>query len=189
MGAPLRRTTVAVIAAGVLGSCAGPGGTPAILRLRTAAAGPDTQLTLLAAPGFEINARLAPALELPNGRIVSRAIDNRVGAFVVLEALRRYAEQPGKARVVAVATTQEEIAWRGGGALAAAVGVAPAMAIVWKVDTLAAPATPDRFCGQETIRDPASTGHTLLPVTGVDVPARTKRYRMAVPSIGDAVGQ
>ena len=72
----------------------------------------------------------APALELPNGRLVSRAIDNRVGAFVVLEALRRYAEQPGGARVVAVATTQEEIAWRGGGALAAAVGVAPSMAIV-----------------------------------------------------------
>ena len=72
----------------------------------------------------------AQALELPNGRLVSRAIDNRVGAFVVLEALRRYAERPGAARVVAVATTQEEIAWRGGGALAAAVGVAPAMAVV-----------------------------------------------------------
>ena len=72
----------------------------------------------------------AQSMELPNGRLVSRAIDNRVGAFVVLEALRRYAEQPGKARVVAVATTQEEIAWRGGGALAAAVGVAPAMAVV-----------------------------------------------------------
>jgi endoglucanase len=72
----------------------------------------------------------AQALELPNGRLVSRAIDNRVGAFVVLEALRRYSEQAGGARVVAVATTQEEIAWRGGGALAAAVGVAPAMAIV-----------------------------------------------------------
>jgi len=70
------------------------------------------------------------SIELPNGRLVSRAIDNRVGAFVVLEALRRYAEQPGAARVVAVATTQEEIAWRGGGALAAAVGVAPSMAVV-----------------------------------------------------------
>jgi endoglucanase len=53
-----------------------------------------------------------PLLELPNGRIVSRAIDNRVGAFVVLEAVRRYAERPGAARVVAVATTQEEIGYR-----------------------------------------------------------------------------
>jgi endoglucanase len=72
----------------------------------------------------------APFLELPNGRIVSRAIDNRVGAFTVLEAARRYAEQPGAARVVAVATTQEEIAWRGGGALVGAVHVAPAMSVV-----------------------------------------------------------
>ncbi|GJG87903.1 endoglucanase [Gemmatimonadetes bacterium T265] len=71
-----------------------------------------------------------PLLELPNGRIVSRSIDNRVGAFVVLEALRRYAERPGAARVVAVATTQEEIAWRGGGALPSTVRVRPAMAVV-----------------------------------------------------------
>ena len=69
-------------------------------------------------------------IELPNNRIASRSIDNRIGAFVVLEALRRYAEKPGSARVVAVATTQEEIGWRGGGAIASAVQVAPAMALV-----------------------------------------------------------
>jgi len=72
----------------------------------------------------------ARMLELPNNRITSRSIDNRIGAFVVLEALRRYSESPGSARVVAVATTQEEIAWRGGGAIASAVKVSPAMAIV-----------------------------------------------------------
>jgi putative aminopeptidase FrvX len=66
----------------------------------------------------------------PNGRIASRSIDNRIGAFVVLEALRRYADAPGSARVVAVATTQEEIAYHGGGALIGAVGVGPAAAIV-----------------------------------------------------------
>ena len=71
-----------------------------------------------------------PLLELPNGRIVSRAIDNRVGAFVVLEALRRYAAEPGAARVTAVATTQEEIGYRGGGALVGAVRVAPVMSVV-----------------------------------------------------------
>jgi endoglucanase len=71
-----------------------------------------------------------PLLELPNGRIVSRAIDNRVGAFVVLEALRRYAEQPGAARVTAVATTQEEIGYQGGGAIVSAVRVAPVMSVV-----------------------------------------------------------
>lgn len=69
-------------------------------------------------------------LDFPNDRIVSRSIDDRIGAFVVLEALRRYAAAPGEARVVAVATTQEEIAYRGGGALVGAERVNPAMAIV-----------------------------------------------------------
>ena len=55
-------------------------------------------------------------MEFPNGRIVSRSIDDRIGAFVVLEALSRYAYKPGAAKVVAVATTQEEIGYRGGGA-------------------------------------------------------------------------
>jgi putative aminopeptidase FrvX len=69
-------------------------------------------------------------IDFPNDRIVSRSIDNRIGAFVVLEALKRYAESPGAARVVAVATTQEEIAFHGGGALIGASGLAPQAAIV-----------------------------------------------------------
>ena len=73
----------------------------------------------------------ARMLELPNDRIVSRSIDDRIGAFVVLEALRRYAERPGAAHVVAVATTQEEIAYRhGGGALVCASCIGPQMALV-----------------------------------------------------------
>jgi putative aminopeptidase FrvX len=67
---------------------------------------------------------------LLNDRVISRSIDNRIGAFVVLEALRRYAAAPGVARVVAVATTQEEIAYHGGGALVSAFGVQPHAAIV-----------------------------------------------------------
>ena len=60
---------------------------------------------------------IATALqELPNGRLVSRSIDNRIGAFVVLEALRRLAAEAPTACVVAVATTQEEISHSGGGA-------------------------------------------------------------------------
>ncbi|HEX6966253.1 MAG TPA: M20/M25/M40 family metallo-hydrolase [Gemmatimonadaceae bacterium] len=69
-------------------------------------------------------------MDFPNDRIVSRSIDNRIGAFTVLEALRRYAARPGKARVVAVATTQEEIAWHGGGALISATTLGARMAIV-----------------------------------------------------------
>jgi putative aminopeptidase FrvX len=70
------------------------------------------------------------AHDFPGNRVVSRSIDDRIGAFAALEALRRYAAKPGKARVVAAATTQEEIAWTGGGALVAANAVRPRMAIV-----------------------------------------------------------
>ena len=72
----------------------------------------------------------ARAIDFPNNRLVSRSIDDRIGAFTVLEALRRYAERPGSARVVAVATTQEEIAWGGGGALICAQCVNPQAAVV-----------------------------------------------------------
>jgi endoglucanase len=68
--------------------------------------------------------------DFPGNRIVSRSIDDRIGAFAVLEALRRYAAKPGTARVLAAATTQEEIGWHGGGALIAANATRPAMAIV-----------------------------------------------------------
>jgi endoglucanase len=55
--------------------------------------------------------------EFPNGRLVSRSIDNRIGAFVVLEALRLLAaEAAPSAAVSAVATTREEFAATGGGA-------------------------------------------------------------------------
>jgi endoglucanase len=69
-------------------------------------------------------------MEFPHNRIVSRSIDDRIGAFVVLEALRRYAERPGAARVVAAATAREEISWTGGGALVCATCINPKMAVV-----------------------------------------------------------
>src|SRR5207237_8028688 len=68
--------------------------------------------------------------EFPNGRIVSRSIDNRIGAYVVAEALRLLAaERPKHAGVFAVATTREEIAWTGGGARTSAVGIDPQVAL------------------------------------------------------------
>ncbi|MEO8193459.1 MAG: M42 family metallopeptidase [Gemmatimonadales bacterium] len=69
-------------------------------------------------------------MEFPNNLIVSRSVDDRIGAFVVLEALRRYAKSPGSAHVVAVATTQEEIGYRGGGAGVCATCINPQMALV-----------------------------------------------------------
>jgi len=99
----------------------------------------DLWVDIGAANKAEAEARLAvgdpgvidsKTIDFPNGRVVSRSIDDRIGAFVVLEALRRYAEKPGAARVVAAATTQEEIAWHGGGALICTNCVNPQMAIV-----------------------------------------------------------
>jgi len=72
----------------------------------------------------------APMLELPNGRIVSRSIDNRIGAFVVLEALRLLSKKKPRAAAFAVATAQEEISWAGGGARTSATGLSPTVALV-----------------------------------------------------------
>lgn len=73
----------------------------------------------------------AASQEFPGGRIVSRSIDNRIGAYVVAEALRMLArERPPHAAVYAVATTREEIAYTGGGARTSAVGIDPQVALV-----------------------------------------------------------
>jgi endoglucanase len=72
----------------------------------------------------------AGIMEFPNGRLVSRCIDNRIGAFVVLEALRHLAENRPRATVTAVATTREEIAATGGGARTSAHRLEPQVAIV-----------------------------------------------------------
>jgi putative aminopeptidase FrvX len=70
-------------------------------------------------------------VEFPNGRLVSRSIDNRIGAFVVLEAVRLLAlEAKPPAAVIAVATTREEIAATGGGARSSAASLEPDVAIV-----------------------------------------------------------
>ncbi|HEV8455086.1 MAG TPA: M42 family metallopeptidase [Gemmatimonadales bacterium] len=72
----------------------------------------------------------AGVLEFPNGRLVSRSIDNRIGAFVVLEALRILSHDRPGASVTAVATTREEIAATGGGARSSANQLEPDVAIV-----------------------------------------------------------
>ena len=82
----------------------------------------------------------ASAHAFPNGRLVSRSLDNRVGAWVVLEALRLLAKDRPAAAVTAVATTQEEIAYGAGGARVSAAGIAPVAGIV--VDVTHAVDTP-----------------------------------------------
>ena len=69
-------------------------------------------------------------IELAGDRIASRAIDNRIGAFVVLEALRMLADDRPVAGAFAVATAQEEIGYQGGGARSSAFALEPHVALV-----------------------------------------------------------
>ncbi len=71
-------------------------------------------------------------VRLDGGLIASRAIDDRIGAFVVLEALRILASgsTPPAAAATAVATVQEEIGFQGGGARTSAWAIQPDVAIV-----------------------------------------------------------
>ncbi len=82
------------------------------------------------------------SFELINGTIgVARAFDDKAGAYAVLEALRRLSEdkQSLKAKVISVATTQEEIGTRG--AITAAFSENPDFAIA--VDVGHATDSPD----------------------------------------------
>src|SRR5579875_3740135 len=67
-------------------------------------------------------------VELPNGRLVSRALDNRVGCFVAAEAARLVAADGGApGDVVALAVAQEETAF--GGSRTSAFSLDPDLAI------------------------------------------------------------
>jgi putative aminopeptidase FrvX len=67
-------------------------------------------------------------VDLPNGRFMSRALDNRLGSYVALESARRIAEaKDAQVDVVAVAAVQEEIGLYG--ARVAAFGLDPQVAI------------------------------------------------------------
>jgi tetrahedral aminopeptidase len=68
-----------------------------------------------------------PYTELMNGRIASKALDDRAGVTVMLGALAYLSQLEHTWDVYAVATVQEEVGLRG--AAAAAFGVAPDLAI------------------------------------------------------------
>ncbi|HUA11629.1 MAG TPA: M42 family peptidase [Solirubrobacteraceae bacterium] len=68
-------------------------------------------------------------LELPNRRLVSRALDNRLGCYVALEAARIVAQAGGgEWEVIAVAAVQEEIDL--GGSTTSAFSLEPDAAVV-----------------------------------------------------------
>jgi len=68
-------------------------------------------------------------VELPNGRVISRSMDNRLGSYVALEAARLVAEAGGAPGDVAgVAVVQEEITFAG--AKTTAFSLEPEVAVV-----------------------------------------------------------
>ena len=87
-----------------------------------------TELGLRVGDAMVIDAAM---VSLAGDRIASRAIDNRIGAYVVLEALRLLSEGSPSASAVAVATVQEEIGGgAGGGARSSAFDLEPDVALV-----------------------------------------------------------
>jgi putative aminopeptidase FrvX len=71
----------------------------------------------------------AAPVELPNGRLTARALDNRLGSFVALEAARLIARAGGAQwELAAVAAAQEETTF--GGSRTSAFSLAPDAAIV-----------------------------------------------------------
>lgn len=71
----------------------------------------------------------AQPYDFPGGRLVSRSIDDRIGAFTVLEALRLLAADRPAATVAAVATASEEVGLFGAGVAAYAFDPQVAIAV------------------------------------------------------------
>ena len=97
-----------------------------VLRIDVGASGRDEALGLVR-PGDEVVLVGTPE-ELPNGRVLSGALDDRVGIFACLEALRRVAAAPPAWDVALVVSVQEETGTHGG-ARVVAERLAPDVAI------------------------------------------------------------
>jgi putative aminopeptidase FrvX len=104
-------------------------------------------------------------IELPNNRVISRSMDNRLGCFVVLEAARLVAEAGGApGDLAAAAVAQEEVTF--GGARTTAYSLDPDIAIVVDVTFATdAPGTEEKDIGRHKFGSgPVLTrGSTLHP--------------------------
>jgi endoglucanase len=97
-------------------------------------------------------------IELPNNRVISRAMDNRIGCFVALEAARLVAEAGGApGDVAAVAAVQEEITFAG--STTTAFSLEPDLAIA--VDVTFATDQPGIELGELT-KHPLGSGPSLM---------------------------
>jgi tetrahedral aminopeptidase len=96
------------------------------LRIDVGAAGREEALALVR-PGDGVVLD-GPPEELPNGRVLSGALDDRVGIFACLDVLRRIAEDPPEWDVALAVSVQEETSSHGG-ARVVAERLAPDVAI------------------------------------------------------------
>ncbi len=102
-------------------------------------------------------------VELPNGRLVSRALDNRVGCYVAAEAARLVAADGGApGDVVALAVTQEETSFAG--SRTSAFALKPDVAIV--VDVIFATDQPGIELGPMT-KHPLGSGPVIARGTSL----------------------
>ncbi len=107
----------------------------------------------------------AAPVELLGERVVARAMDNRLGAYVAVDAARRVAEAGGAAaEVIAVGSTQEEITFAG--ARTSAFSLDPQIAIVIDVTHATdAPGVEERELGSHHLGSGAviQRGSTVHP--------------------------
>ena len=118
---------------------------------------------------------VGPPRELANGQLAGKALDNRTGAWIVLEAARRIAARGGGSLpVVACACVIEETL--GDGARAATHRVDPAISIV--VDVTHASDVPGGMLGKTGVQVPGK-GPTLTRGLGLNRALRTASPRSA----------
>jgi endoglucanase len=131
-------------------------------------------------------------VEMPNGRLVSRALDNRVGCYVAAEAARLVAEDGGApGDVVALAVTQEETSFAG--SRTSAFALEPDVAIV--VDVIFATDQPGIELGPMT-KHPLGSGPVIARGTSlhprvtdllIDI-AEEQELPFTLESLGRATG-
>lgn len=85
------------------------------------------------AAGIEVGTPVTwwPFFHITHGRVMSKALDNRLALYVLLETLRRLADSERAVNVAVVATVHEE--WSAWASITSAVTVQPDMAIVLDV--------------------------------------------------------
>jgi putative aminopeptidase FrvX len=119
--------------------------------------------------------------ELLGDRVVARALDDRVGAFVIMEAVRLLAKQKINVAVYCITTVQEEIGLRG--ATTSAYGCHPhaglAVDVAWATDH---PRGEGERYGETAIgKGPIiSRGPNINPVVHKGIVATAKKHKIPI---------